>query len=274
MSSNPITTEERRENKKKRVDKLKKDKMLLMKNSDQNAPGDHLQMFIKEVGKRKFVDRHDDRSGIRMWGFEVDKKMWVVKRKSKNIKYYAKMTDFVSGTIVDLAELVHAPFHNPTNDPNVWAFKNFLEDKAKMNFEGMKTTSSFIKETKDIIESYTNKTLVNVMWPPTTKAKKIPITQRLLDGLLNDLLFWVYDEATTTMVIKMKKDQIQLVDPRDLLKFVEHDIHMLSKHLLMVENEMFEAAAKDFTSMIATIINKKWWAGALDDSDMHIMEKP
>ena len=112
------------------------------------------------------------------------------------------------------------------------------------------------------------------MWPPTTNAKKIPITQHLPDGSLNDLLFWVYDEVTTTMVIKMKKDQIRLVDPRDLLKFGEHYIHTSSKHQLLVENEMFEAAGKDFTNMLATIIDKKLWAGALGDSDLHIVEKP
>ncbi|CAI9268174.1 unnamed protein product [Lactuca saligna] len=81
LSSGPITVEERRE-KKKKIDKLKKDKILLMKNSDRNTPSDQPQMFIKEIGKRKFSDRYGDRSGIRMWGYEADKKMRIVKRKS------------------------------------------------------------------------------------------------------------------------------------------------------------------------------------------------
>ncbi|CAI9289171.1 unnamed protein product [Lactuca saligna] len=181
---------------------LKKDKMLLMKNSDQNETADQPQMFIKEVGKRKFVDRYGDRSEIRMWGFEADRNMWIVKRKSFNIEYYVKKIDFMSWEKVDLADLVHTPFHNPTNDPNAWAFKRFLEDKAKMNFVGMKTVASFIKMSKGFLDPHTNKTL------------------------------------------------------------------------LMMENEMFEAAAKTFTGMIAAIIDKEFWAGALGDSDVHIVDKP
>ena len=52
LSFGPVTIEGKTE-KKKKINKLKKDKMLLMMNSDQNAPGDHPQMFIKEVGKTK-----------------------------------------------------------------------------------------------------------------------------------------------------------------------------------------------------------------------------
>ncbi|CAI9278995.1 unnamed protein product [Lactuca saligna] len=114
----------------------------------------------------------------------------------------------------DRYELVHAPFHNPTNEPKTWAFKKFLEDKLKQNL------------------------------------KAIP-----------------------TVVTKLKKDQILLVDPRDLLKFGEHNIHTLSKHHLMVENEMFEVAANAFIGMITTIIDKRLWAGALADSDVHLVEK-
>nr|KAJ0219647.1 hypothetical protein LSAT_V11C300138460 [Lactuca sativa] len=103
LSSGPATTEERRE-KQKKVSVLKKDKMLLTKNFDQNATCDQPQIFIKEVGKRKFVERYDVCLGIRKWGFEADKNMWKV--------------DFLSWTKVDLAKLVHTPFHYPSNDPN------------------------------------------------------------------------------------------------------------------------------------------------------------
>ncbi|CAI9299407.1 unnamed protein product [Lactuca saligna] len=149
------------------------------------------------------------------------------------------MVDSVSWTKVNLTELVHAPFHNPTNDPMAWAIKKFLEDKAKQNFKGLKTASSFVKKVMGVIDPNTNKTMVNVMWPPTNKVKRIPITLRIHDATLNDLLYWVYDEAATSVVLKLKKDHIRLVDPRDLLKFGEHDIHILSRRQLMVENEMF-----------------------------------
>lgn len=78
LSSGPATAEEKRE-KQRKLDKLRKGKMLLVKNYGQNAPGDHQNMFIKEIGKRKFGDRYGDRSRIRMWGYEADKKMWIVK---------------------------------------------------------------------------------------------------------------------------------------------------------------------------------------------------
>nr|KAJ0215764.1 hypothetical protein LSAT_V11C300123010 [Lactuca sativa] len=239
LSCSPATTEERREKQKK------------------NATGDQPHIFIKEVGKRKFADRYDDHSGIRMWGFEADKNMWVVKRRSGNIKYYEKKVDFFSWTKVDLAELIHAPFHNPTNNPNAWAFKKILEDKVRHNFAGVRTSSSFIRKVKGVIDPCTNRTMVNVMWPPTKKTKKTPLFLPIPDGSLNDLQYWVYDEAITTVVIKTEMDRFRLVDPIGLLRLGQRAIHTLSTKQLMVENEMFEAVVKEFTSMIAKIIDQK-----------------
>ncbi|XP_023738188.1 uncharacterized protein LOC111886186 [Lactuca sativa] len=69
--------------------------------------------------------------------------------------------------------------------------------------------------------------------------------------------FWVYDEATASAVIKLKKGQYRIVDPSGLLKFGERDIHTFSHFQLIVENEFFEAAGKSFTRMVATITEKK-----------------
>ncbi|CAI9279086.1 unnamed protein product [Lactuca saligna] len=168
LSSDTASAQERRK-KQIRVEHPR-GKMLVMKHSDQNAPGDHPEMFLREIGK-KVTDKYGDRSGILMWGYDADKKMWIVKRKSGQIEYYEKKVDFLSLTKVDLFELIHAPFHNPTNDPMAWSCKSFLEDKAKNNFEGMKTVSSFTKKAKDVIDPRTNKTMVNVMWLPTKQAK-------------------------------------------------------------------------------------------------------
>ena len=115
---------------------------------------------------------------------------------------------------------------------------------------------------------------MNVMWPSTAKAKSVPISKRLPDGTLDTIQFWVYDEATTTVVIRLKSTQIRLVDPKDLLKFGERDIHTLSNFQIMTENSIFEEAAKVFTGMVATIIEKKLWAGALDRTDVHLVTKP
>ncbi|CAI9274835.1 unnamed protein product [Lactuca saligna] len=64
-------------------------KMLVMKHSNQNSLGDHPEMFFRETGK-KFTDKYGDRSGILMWGYDADKKMWIVKCYSEQIEYYEK----------------------------------------------------------------------------------------------------------------------------------------------------------------------------------------
>ncbi|CAH1450834.1 unnamed protein product [Lactuca virosa] len=93
LSSGLASAQERRE-KQVRVEQLK-GKMLVMKHSYQNAPGDNPEMFFRETGK-KFIDKYGDRSGIIMWGYDADKRMWVVKRKSGRIEYYEKKVDFLS----------------------------------------------------------------------------------------------------------------------------------------------------------------------------------
>ena len=42
----------------------------------------------------------------------------------------------------------------------------------------------------------------------------------------------------------------------------------------MVKDDILEAATKEFTGMVAEIINKRMWVGALGDSDMLIVDKP
>ncbi|CAI9297477.1 unnamed protein product [Lactuca saligna] len=116
--------------------------------------------------------------------------------------------------------------------------------------------------------------MVNVMLPPIKKAKRIPLPKRLLEGNLDTIHFWVYDEATTMVMIKLKKNQFRIIDPKYLLKFGERDINTLSNFQIIIENELFEAAMKAFTGMVATIIDKKLWTGAFDLADVHLVEKP
>ncbi|CAH1440411.1 unnamed protein product [Lactuca virosa] len=71
LSFGSLSAQERRE-KQFRVDQLK-GKILLMKNSDQNVPGDHPEMFFRETGK--FTDKYVDRFGIIMWAYGAEKKM-------------------------------------------------------------------------------------------------------------------------------------------------------------------------------------------------------
>ncbi|CAI9284206.1 unnamed protein product [Lactuca saligna] len=93
LSFSPASTQERRE-KKIRVEQLK-GKMLVMKHSNQNAPGDHPEMFFSKTGK-KFIDKYGDCSSIMMWGYDAEKKMWIIKQKSGRIEYYEKKVDFFS----------------------------------------------------------------------------------------------------------------------------------------------------------------------------------
>ncbi|CAI9302576.1 unnamed protein product [Lactuca saligna] len=266
LSSGPISAQERRE-KQIRVEQLK-GKMLVMKTSDQNAPGDHPEMFIRET-RKKFIVKYGDHSGIMMWGYDGEKKMWTVMQKSGQIAFYNNKVDFLSWTKVDLLELIHLPFHNPTNDTIAWSFKNFLEIKAKNNFKDLKTASSFTKKAKGFIDPCTNKTLVIVTWA-RKQDKRIPLPKHLPKGTLDTIEFWVYDEPSASL----KKNQFRIVGRKDLLKFGERDIHILSNFQIFIENELFEAVVKAFTGMVATIIDKKLWVREFDQENVHLIEKP
>lgn len=80
--------------------------------------------------------------------------------------------------------------------------------------------------------------------------------------------------ATVSVVIKLKKNQQPIVDPKYLLKFCERDIQTFSNFQIIFEKELFEADAKAFTGMVATIIDKKMWVGVFDQADVHLVEKP
>ncbi|KAI3791016.1 hypothetical protein L2E82_04541 [Cichorium intybus] len=98
------------------------------------------------------------------------------------MKYYERKNQFTSWTRVDLAELAHAPFHNPSKDPKASMLKRFIEDQVKNNFKDMITASSFTKKGKGVRDPHTGKPMVNVTWPPTDKVKSIPISKPNLDG--------------------------------------------------------------------------------------------
>ncbi|CAI9295426.1 unnamed protein product [Lactuca saligna] len=236
-------------------------------NPTSQPPSERLVRHATDANLDTFLSSSPASAQERRLGRNIQTKMLVTKHsnqnapenldrieKDKQIEYYEKKDDFLSWIKLDIFELIHAAFHNPTNDPMAWSFKSFLEDKAKNNFEGMKTASSFTKNAKDIIDHHTRKTMVNVMWSPTKQAKRIPLRKRLPEGTLDSMQFWGYDDAIAPVVIKLKKNQYRIVDPKDLLRLCECDIRNLSKFQIDIENELFEAAAKAFTGMVATII--------------------
>ncbi|CAI9264703.1 unnamed protein product [Lactuca saligna] len=222
----------------KHVTSQKMGMWLFMKNFDQNLRGDQPQLTMTELEKKRFKHKYSDWLGI-----------------------------------LDLTEISEAPFSNSSNDPRANDFKLFLENQVRRGFDGMKTTEFFLKTVKDVFDLITNKSFENVMWHPTKQMKKIPIIKNFCDGSLCNMQYWVYDDATTTAIIKFKDGVFHLVDKKYLLQFGERDIHNLAAHQILCNQEIIKVAAKEFTSMIAKIIEKKMWLGAMGRSDVLVIEK-
>ena len=151
-----------------------------------------------------FTDKHGDRTGVALWGYADDKKMFFVKRKSGHYEYFKYRSKFSSFTSVDLSEVVRAPFYNTSDNIQAWDFKRFLEDQVKKGFSGFPTSKSTIEKIPGLRDGKTGKIFKNVMWPPTDKEKIIPIARPLPDGSLRSMRYWVYDDNSTTTVIRLK----------------------------------------------------------------------
>ena len=137
----------------------------------------------------------------------------------------------------------------------------------------METVESVIKKYPDDIDPKTGNPLQVVMWPATNQVKQFPMLQDYPDGSLSSMLYWVFDETTTSAVIKLKEGCNRLYDRRDLFQFRRWDIHHLSHYQIRVAEEIFESAAKEYTSMVAEIINKQMWNGAMGLDDVMIVDK-
>ena len=111
-----------------------------------------------------------------------------------------------------------------------------------------------------------------MMWPATAQVKHIPVLQNYLDDSLASMLYWVYDESSDVAVIKLKEDCICLYDKRDLLQFGKRDIHHLAAHQIVVAEDIFVPTEKEYTSMVAAIIEKKMWNGAMGKSDVLVVD--
>ena len=112
-----------------------------------------------------------------------------------------------------------------------------------------------------------------VLWPATKKLKEIPIPLHFHEGYLDKMEFWAFDEATTTVVIKFSDGVLHLVEAKDLLRFRERDIHTLARHQIFCKSKLMKPAANEFTGMVATIIKKRLWLGAMGKSDVMLFKK-
>ena len=66
----------------------KSEGLLFMKNSNENRKAKDPVLTVTNLKKRKFGDKYGDRSGIKMWAFDHELNLWVVKRNSGIPEYY------------------------------------------------------------------------------------------------------------------------------------------------------------------------------------------
>ena len=88
--------------------------------------------------------------------------------------------------------------------------------------------------------------------------------------------FWAYDDETATVAIKFKDREhvLRLINAKYLLHFRERDIRTLARHQIICRKDIMEAAAKEYTAMVTTIINGRLWMGSMGRSDLRLFEKP
>ncbi|CAI9261929.1 unnamed protein product [Lactuca saligna] len=248
---------------------------LFMKNSNENRKAKDPVLTVTDLKKREFGDEYGDRTGIRMWAFDPVKNLWVVKRKLGASECYKSTHDFNSWTKTDLAELSRAPFHNPSENPSASNFKRFLDRQVRENFPSMKTAKALYRKDKDVLDPESGKPMKIILWPATKKQQEIPIPQHFHEGYLDNIEFWAYDDETATAAIKFKNREhiLRLINAKDLLRFRERDIRTLASHQIICRKDVMEAAAKEFTAMVATIINGRLWMGSMGSSDLRLFEK-
>ena len=81
---------------KRTVTASKSEGLLFMKNSNENCKAKDTVLTMMDLKKRKFGDEYRDRSGIRMWAFDPESNMCVVKKNSGVSEYYKSFHDFNS----------------------------------------------------------------------------------------------------------------------------------------------------------------------------------
>jgi hypothetical protein len=272
VESPDLSVEERRE-KKKRLDEAKKRKptAIIMRNSNQNDQSANIpDLYFKPMADIE-GDVYGDRSGICVWGFDAEFKLWFVKRRSLKVEYYQYSHDFSSWTQTDLAELVEAPYYDTSLNREAWNFVKFLENQKKKKFTGMKTANSFLKTRVDPISK---QSVVEVKWPKTNQVRQIPLRKALPDGTLDTLALWTFDEATTTVLVHTKFTSIRLVDTKDLFMFRERDIKRLAATEMATDKSMFVPAAKVFVQRAKEIVAQEKWADKLEVSDVNVLFEP
>ena len=87
------------------------------------------------------------------------------------------------------------------------------------------------------------------------------------------MLYLIFDETIDTAIIKLPNGSFCLYDKNDLLQFGKWDIYHLSLHQIKVAEDIFEHAAKEYTLMVAEIIQKGMWSGSMEGTDVMLVDK-
>ncbi|KAK1411445.1 hypothetical protein QVD17_37994 [Tagetes erecta] len=91
------------------------------------------------------------------------------------------------------ADLNAAPFHAPkTTSRRGLELHNEFQRRATNDFRDMKPAQCKIRSHKYVMDPSIGQPIKIVVWPPTKKAKIIPIPKDLPDESLDDLKYWCY----------------------------------------------------------------------------------
>ena len=61
---------------------------------------------------------------------------------------------------------------------------------------------------------------------------------------------------------------------KNLLRFRERDIHTLENHQIICKSDILEAAAKEYTGVVAKIIANRLWMGAIERLNVRLLKNP
>ena len=109
----------------------------------------------------------------------------------------------------------------------------------------MQYAQSFLKKARGVRSATTRKIFKNVMWPPTTKEKTIPLPKPHPKGCLQKFNFWAYDPQMAEAIIVTEDQEYHVADRRDLLRFCTQDLQVLQSTEIKCP-ELYEVIAKDW----------------------------
>ncbi|KAK1430098.1 hypothetical protein QVD17_12608 [Tagetes erecta] len=165
----------------------------------------------------------------------------------------------LSAKLLDLSQCLEAKlgsdFARNRSGIDHWGY-----DGDKKLWFDMVTAASGVRTHKDVVDPSTGEPLKIVMWPPTQKAKVIPLPVNLHDGSLSAFKYWCYDLVQSEVVIVYGNVEYRLMDTSELMRFEESDIKVLAQYQIQVA-ENFEVCGKTFTAVVSQIISSEMWAG-------------